>query len=186
MAMIIGNCQTEYIRKYMCQCKKFIDDYVFISLPMIHRINQNDENALKKNKYIFENCSLCITQIISENNEFSHFLSTDNVLKLIGNKTKIIKIPVLYFDVYYPQTIHQRKSLETLKSVGILSFPYGDCILDELSQKYSSEEIVEIVKYDNFFPRDFLNRFLEERIESLQEKGKRMRHYDIGLYFSKL
>lgn len=125
IAMVIGNCQTEYIRKYMCQSPNFTEGYIFLKIPMIHRINQNDQSVLEKNKYIFEKCSLCITQIIAENNEFSRFLSTSNVLQLVGNKTKVIKIPVLYFDNYYPQTIHQRKTLETLKNVGIFSFLYG-------------------------------------------------------------
>lgn len=170
IAIIIGNCQTEYIRKYMCQSKEFIEDYIFINIPMIHMISSKDESILRENRYIFERCDLCITQIISDDNEFSHFLSTSHVKRLLGNNTQIVKLPVLYFDIYFPQTIHQRKPLETLKKVGILSFPYGDCILDELSLRHSPEEIVEIVKFDNLFSRRFLKRFFEERIEKLREK----------------
>ena len=173
LVIIIGNCQTEYIRKYMCQSKKFTSDYLFVKIPMIHLLSRSDELILKENSDIFEKCDLCITQIISDDNGFSRFLSTSNVYKLLGKNTKIVKIPVLYFDIYFPQTIHQKKTIESLRKVGILSFPYGDCILDDLSQRYCSNEIVEIVKDENFFSKEFLNRFFEERIESLRKKEEK-------------
>lgn len=172
IAIIVGNCQTEYIQKYMCQSKKFISEYIFVKIPMIHMMDSEREMVLKQNQYIFKKCSLFLTQIISENNGFSKFLSTENICNLLGNTTKVVKIPVLYFDIYFPQTIHQRKEIQELKEVGILSFPYGDCILDDLSTRYSSGEIVEIVKDEQLFSKTFLSNFREYRINQLKEKEK--------------
>lgn len=173
IAIVIGNCQTEYIQKFMRGSCKFMQHYLFIKIPMIHMINSEKEQILKEHQFIFQKCSLCITQEISNNNGFSEFLCTENLCKIMDRNTQIVKIPILYFDIYYPQTVHQYNPIEILKEVGVLSFPYGDCILDELAKRYTSSEIVEIVRIENFFSSDFLENFRKDRIKKLKEREKR-------------
>jgi hypothetical protein len=169
-ALIIGNCQTAGIKKIMCSSPTFMEEYIVIDVPMIHLITESEKEILEKCKFVFNNLSLLITQIISENNSFFDFFCTENIRKIIGDNTKLVLIPTLYFDIYFPQTIHQSVVISELEEVGILTFPYGDCIINELSEKYTVKDIVEIIKSDNFFTAQFLKIFFDYRIETLKER----------------
>lgn len=168
--LIIGNCQTESIKRIMKSSKAFMQEFIILNIPMIHMVTEEQVNVLKKCKHIFANLNLCITQKISFNNAFSDFYSTENIKKIIGKDTKLVLIPTIFFDIYFPQTIHQEYQNEDLKQVGILSFPYGDCILNELGKKYKKDDILEITKSDRLFSENFLKWFYKYRIEQLKER----------------
>lgn len=168
--IVIGNCQIANIKKLMKGSNEFLKDYIFVDIPAIHMLKLEEENLLKENCFIFEMASLVITQYISENNAFSEFLSTKSVRNMVGKGTKVVVIPTLYFDIYFPQTIHQKCKNRILEDVKILSFPYGDFVLDELSDKYSAVDVVKIVKDIDIFSYDFLSWFYEYRIKELLKR----------------
>ena len=111
-----------------------------------------------------------ITQNINKNNSIFPFYATENIRCLADGHGQIIVIPVLYFDLYFPQTIHQNDANSLLSEVGILSFPYGDCILNELSKRYSVDDIIKIVCLDNLFSAKFLQWIYDTRLMEMQNR----------------
>lgn len=167
-SILIGNCQISAVRQILLSSRQFRENYFILDIPPVHVITQNEMEIIEKYKFIFTECSLCVTQYINFDNNFSQFFATENIRRLVNYHSRLIVIPVLYFDLYFPQTIHQKQSNSLLSEVGVLSFPYGDCILDELSKKYSIEDIVKIVCLKDFFPDKLLRWIYDTRLEEMQ------------------
>lgn len=177
--ILIGNCQISSINKILLSSRQFRENYFILDVPPIHMITQQEMDILEKCKFIFQECSLFITQYINSDNRFFPFYATDNIQKLANFNSRVIVLPVLYFDLYFPQTIHQNEENSLLSEAGVLSFPYGDCILNELSKKYSVEEIVKIVQLDHFFSDQLLQWIYDTRLEAMKEKDSL---YDVKIY----
>ncbi len=172
-ALLIGNCQIVNIKRMLLSSKSFQSQYIIIDIPPIYTITEELAEIIESNQYVFENCSLCVTQYIHENNGYIPFLSTDNIKTVVNKSCNILIIPTLYCDLYFPQTVHQDKGNRLLKEVGVTVFPYGDCILNELTKKYSVKEIQEIVKWDNLFPASLLQwHYQTSRAEMLEREKK--------------
>ena len=168
--ILIGNCQISAIKKMLFTSKQFRETYFILDIPPIHMISQREMSIIEKCDFIFRKCSLYITQYINSDNGFFSFYATENMRQLANRHSQFIVIPVLYFDLYFPQTIHQKRRDCLLSEVGVLSFPYGDCILEELSRKYSVEDIVRIVCLEHFFSDRFLQWMYDTRLEEMQNR----------------
>lgn len=168
-ALIIGNCQTSIIKSCMLGSRRFEKEYVFIDIPLVHMLTEHDIDVLQKCKFIFKESSLIITQHISD--KAGKILSTDKILEMKGKRSKIVYIPKLWFDLYYPQTIHQYRKAEIAQ--GIYAFPYGDFVIDELIQKYDEKDTVKIIKNTNIFTKKFLNDLYNYRIANIEEREKK-------------
>lgn len=172
-AILIGNCQIVNIRKMLLSSKRFQSQYIIIDIPPIYMIADTLIEMIEDSQYIFENCSLYVTQYIHRDNGYISFLSTENIKMLMNKSCRMLIVPTLYFDLYFPQTVHQDKENKFLKEVGITVFPYGDCILNELSKKYSVEEIQEIVKWDNLFSVRLLRWHFQTSLAEMLEREKK-------------
>ena len=172
-AVLIGNCQITNIKKMLLSSITFQSQYLIIDIPPVYLLNKSLAKIIESNSFIFENCSLCITQYINTNNGYTPFLGTENIKTVINKNSIILIIPTLYCDLYFPQTVHQDKRNEVLRAVNITVFPYGDCILNELAKKYSVEEIQEIVKWDNLFSERLLRWHYQSAIEEMLEREKK-------------
>ncbi len=167
--VIIGNCQTQMIKKMLFASNAFKKDYILIDIPPIYECDDTMVGLFEQVE-LFKTVSLILSQNISKNNGYTDLLSTEIVKKQRGEKTKIVIIPTLYFDVYFPQTIHQSCSNYFLKEVGITSYPYGDWLLDELSKKYQYQDVCEIVEIDNLFDKTLMGRIKEYRFAELKHR----------------
>lgn len=168
--ILIGNCQMSAVKKILLSSRMFRTEYFLLDIPLIHMITQEQMDIMERCIFIFTECSLCITQNIDKNNSFCSFYATENIRRLFNAQRQLIVIPVLYFDLYFPQTIHQNAANTLLSEVGILSFPYGDCILNELSKKYSVEDIIKIVCLDNLFSAKLLQWIYDTRLKEMQDR----------------
>lgn len=162
-SLVVGNCQTPTIRKILLSSRQFCSQYLMAVVPEIFALTEKDKDILKNNIYFLEKCSLLITQPISENNSFFPLYATNVLKSYVQTKGRVLVIPVLYFDLYFPQTVHQERHNILLEG-HLHAFPYADCILNELAQRYSVQEVAEIVHMDNLFSKQFLEWFTQTRI----------------------
>lgn len=176
--VLVGPCQLPVIKRMLLSSNQFKKNYFILDIPLIHMITQHQKAIVEKCPFIFKECSLCITQYITPSNSFFAFYATENIRSLVNSCCQFVVLPVLYFDLYFPQTIHQNAENSLLSEVGVLSFPYGDCILNELSKKYSVEDIVKIVQMDNLFSDKLLQWIYDTRLE---EMHNRERLYDVKM-----
>lgn len=177
--VLVGPCQLPVIKRMLLSSNQFRQKYFILDIPLIHMLTQKQKEIIEQCQFIFTECSLCITQYITSNNAFFAFYATENIRRLVNPNIQVIVLPVLFFDLYFPQTIHQNDENSLLSEVGVLSFPYADCILNELSRKYSAEDIVKIVKMDNLFSDKLLQWMYDTRLEEMR---KRENLYDVKMY----
>lgn len=168
--LLVGNCQIENVGKLLMSSRQISGEYIWVKIPPIHLLTGEEEIILNKSEFLFDACELCITQTISREH-FSKFLTTENIKRLIPEE-KLIIIPVLFCDLYFPQTVHRREMDDMQKAFGLLSFPYGDCIIDELVKKYPPRAVNEIVQLDNLFSKEFLAWHFESRWKDMQERER--------------
>lgn len=169
-AVLIGNCQIINIKRMLLGSKDFQAQYIMIDIPPVYAITESMAESIEASRYVFEDCSLFVTQHISRNNGYISFLSTDNIKSLMRENAHMVVIPTLYCDLYFPQTVHQNKRNELLKEVGVTVFPYGDFILNELAEKYSIDEIQRIVKWDNLFSVRLLQWHFRTAVTQMLER----------------
>ncbi len=172
-AILIGNCQIINIKRMLLSSKSFQSQYVIIDIPPIYMITEEQTGIIESNQYVFEECNLYVTQYININNGYIPFFGTDNIKAVMNKNCKMLIIPTLYCDLYFPQTMHQDKKNEILSEVNINAFPYADCILDELNKKYSVEEIQEIIKWENLFPVKLLQWHYKTGRAEMQERERK-------------
>lgn len=133
IAFINGNCQVSRIKQYLKQNRMFNENYVFLDIPAIHMLQKDEVEILLRNKEILKKIKLFITQNISINNTFDCRLSNEYLINLMPDDVQYIRIPNLFFDIYFPQG---GKEQDVNKEAYLrYMFPYNDVIIDELSKK---------------------------------------------------
>lgn len=175
IAFINGNCQVSRIKQYLKQNKMFSDNYVFLDIPAIHILQQNEVEMLMRHKEIFKKIELFITQNISFHNAFDYRLSNEYLIHLMSKNVQYVRIPNLFFDVYFPQG---GKEQDVMKDSYVrYMFPYNDAIIDELSEKkgftgggYTVDEITQIINLEELFTPNFLEWVVEYRMKQLKER----------------
>lgn len=130
MAVINGNCQTSRIKMYLKQNREFSKEYVFLDMPALHMMENDQIELLMQNKNILKNVRLFISQNISLNNAFDYRLSNEYLIKLMSDQVNYIKIANLFWDIYFPQSGKEQdpEREEFVRNI----FPYNDHIIDEL------------------------------------------------------
>lgn len=171
---IHGNCQINVIKRFLKHAPDFHSKYIFLKVPPI---NENREkNLLFENMKHLTGLKLLLTQCISANNGYDCRFATENMIGMmreIAPNLKIIKIPNLFFDVYFPQGGHMPNRHNVLvNELGAGVFPYPDLILDDLSKRYSGYEIKEIVTYMGLFDKTFLVNYVSYRLSELEVRER--------------
>lgn len=175
LALINGNCQISRIKMFLQQNKEFNKEFVFLDIPPIYELSQNGIDLLMKNKDVFKKIKLFISQNISLNNKFNYCISNKNLIGLMDKAVQYIRIPTLFFDIYFPQG---GKQLDPRKEAFARTlFPYSDAIIDDMANKkgfkgegYSADEIIEAINMENFFSKDFLEWVIQYRLEQLRKR----------------
>lgn len=167
--LLIGNCQIENLGKLLMSSPVMSENYGYISIPPVHLLNKDAEMILNMSKFLFQKCELCVSQpVFSE--QYPPILLIENIRKIMNKKGRLVIIPALYCDLYFPQTVH-RKEMEYMQDVfGMLSFPYGDCIVNELVKSYTLHEVFEIVQMDNLFSERFLRWHFASYVKTMEER----------------
>ena len=92
IAVAYGNCHMLWIKKALTLSKAFSSIYGFYPLDAI--CSYKECGGIKSN--VFEKCDLFIHQCIWEKNEYGSEFSSNNFIKKIPSKCKIIGVPNLY------------------------------------------------------------------------------------------
>ena len=127
IAIIFGNCQTEKLQNFLLNNYFFAKKYFAIKLPLIFTYNDKSLGYFQENFWSL--CDLFISQRISNNNHFSPILATQKIPSLLPENAKIIWIPNVYFDGYFPQQKRNLHNVDKEKQWGG-RFPYGDKFVD--------------------------------------------------------
>ena len=75
-------------------------------------------------------CDLLISQHVKDDNRFSPLLATKKLSEKISGHAKIVWIPNVYFDGYFPQLTKNLRNVDCDKHQSG-RFPYGDKHVDE-------------------------------------------------------
>lgn len=172
IAILHGNCQIGIITQFLLQNPKFYNKYIIFELPPIYLFASDDLDAFLLQEDLLLGCRLLITQDISDNNAYDFRLST-NYFKSIMIRSKVVMIPNLYFDVYFPQAGVNRSNVlvNEFGIDGMGAFQYGDEILADLAKRFhNSADIIEIIKMDNLLTVELLNQLLQERVNDLRQR----------------
>lgn len=175
LALINGNCQTGRIKMFLQQNKEFNKEFVFLDIPFIHELSQNEIDLLMQNKDVFKKIKLFISQNISLSNAFDYRFSNEYLIGLMDKAVQYIRIPTLFFDIYFPQGGRQPDSEK--EAYARTLFPYRDAVIDDLANKkgfqgegYTADEIIEAINMENFFSKNFLEDVIRYRLEQLRKR----------------
>ena len=153
-----GSCQLEAICKVI---KLYVNKDVETEL-ILNWIYILNHESLPESIY---NCDIFIYQPYNGANEYN----TDFILKKIHNKTKLISVPFISTNIYWPDIITDIRNNQTkTKDSPYGLFPQQSCILskyntlDEALNNYSSDY------YDNEFMKLHINKDFEKmsKVES--------------------
>jgi len=171
VVLIHGNCQTWWVKFYLKTNKEFTDKYIILSTPRICS-KTCLQNFIELNEFnLFNYVDLFITQQISDKNRFALELSTNSIISLLRPDCQIVKISNLYFSGYFPQS----KSCEILILSDLIEsekgiFPFGDSNIDKfLSMGYKTEEIISMLKNEDFYTKEFLEERAKNEIETFRK-----------------
>lgn len=129
VAIIWGNCQTGKLQRFLMNNYIFAQNYLVVQIPAVcEYLNEERANLFLENFWSL--CDLLISQRISNNNRFSAKVATQNLPARLPENTKIIWIPNIYFDGYFPQYCKNLRNVdEHIHQSG--RFPMDDKYIDK-------------------------------------------------------
>ena len=102
VAIIYGNCQTAKLQNFFMNNYTFVQEYLLLQIPTVCEY-LSDERANLFLENFWSLCDLLISQRVSNNNKYSLKVATQILPTRLPEDTKIIWIPNVYFDGYFPQ-----------------------------------------------------------------------------------
>ena len=129
IAIIWGNCQTERLHQFFIRNATFCEKYLILRIPAVYEYYTEEKiNLFQENFWSL--CDLFISQRVSKDNRFSSKIATQNLPARLPEDTKIIWIPNIYFDGYFPQYKNNLRNADTqIHKAG--RFPHGDKYIDK-------------------------------------------------------
>ena len=167
--LVNGNCQTTPIKKYLLSSPAFRENFMLIDSFAICTFKGENVDELL-------NCvDYAITQPISTTNKFTPKLSTEYIREHMCNPDNLVVIPNLTFMGYYPQ-YGENISISFASPV----IRYGDKEINALSKGKSFAEIYRIISNEDFYSREFLDKFFNDQVElfKIREESADIKMYD--------
>lgn len=128
IAIIFGNCQTGKLQKFLLNNKIFIEKYFVIQIPLVFDY-LTDKNVGYFQENFWSLCDLFISQKIKTENAYTPLIASRRIASLLPEDAKIIWIPNIYFDGYFPQYVKNLRNLDTDKHPRG-RFSYADKFVD--------------------------------------------------------
>ncbi len=128
IAIIYGNCQVGKLKRFLLNHKIFTEKYFTVKIPEVcNYLNDTLIGYFQENFWSF--CDLLISQRVKKDNRFSPFVATQDLPSRLPESAKIIWIPNVYFDGYFPQNIsNEHNTGQNIHQSGF--FPSGDKYVD--------------------------------------------------------
>lgn len=172
IAVIHGNCHTGVIKKYLENSKLFSNKYFIIQIPPIHKF----KNACIDER-ILENCDLFIYQYSPIDNKFGYQLSSEYILDLLSNKCICINIPNLRCkgsNFLFPQIINNSNINSLNDNIAYRHFPFSDDNIDSMIEENKSiKEIINLLKSESFYSKNYILEHFDKNLGVLKEKDKK-------------
>lgn len=175
-----GNCQTVAIRYYLKRVKEFTDNYWIFSMPWFWIEKNTDKYNILIDLDIYKFADVFVTQQIKENNAFGSNISTHNLIGKLDEKCRVIVIPNVYSQVYYPQSGKIAADDKLINRQGLKLFKdfFDVNIYNMVRNGEKTEDILDKICDVDFYTYDEIrNRFERE----IQENAKREESCDIKI-----
>lgn len=163
---INGNCQTGLLCKYLLANQTFNSRYLYMELPRVCQVNASVEKLYD----IALLCAdLCLSQSISMTNRFSAKLSTQYIREHLRSDARLIIIPKLHFQGYFPQFKSVQDDAVMLGKTPV--FAYGDKYIDELLERGECcENIIKKILDPDFLSAEKINQFFNEQLTAYMDE----------------
>ena len=110
---------------------------------------------------------LIIIQPISDNYNNYHKYSTKSFLENIKKECIVIMFPSIYYNIYYPNLIH-----DEIKSINIVVHDINIIkkFINSKNKETFVNECINMIKYSNFYSKEFIINNIENTINNLLKK----------------
>ena len=130
LAIVWGNCQTAKLKNFLLNNVAFSEEYLALDIPNLSNAELVRQFAGHFKESFWSCCDLLISQRVKNDNKFNSALATQNLPSLLPESAKIIWIPNIFFDGYFPQRTTNHRNVDTDKPGGG-RFPHGDKYVDD-------------------------------------------------------
>ena len=127
MAISFGNCQADRTMNFLINNRVFAKEYFFLTLPAVFEYQEHQ--VPMHQEQFWSLCDLLISQRVNNDNKFNAMLATQKLPQWLPEKSKIIWVPNIYFDGYFPQYAHNERNFEFDKD-GRVPFLHADIYVD--------------------------------------------------------
>lgn len=101
--MIHGNCHTHVMNYYLKHNNYIKKNYFLCKMPQLWNSGHVSSYQKMYDIGFWGYIDVFVTQIIDINNRFTKLIATQEILPLLNEQCKVIKITNPYLDAYYPQ-----------------------------------------------------------------------------------
>ena len=179
--VIFGNCQTRQLLTFLISNPTFYKNYFFIQIPEVCRYNEKSLPYSQESFWAVTD--LFISQRVGKGNRFSPLLATDNLSSKLSENAKIVWIPNVYFDGYFPQHKQDSNYLQNARDIGKPLPPSGnrmngDKYVDKFLTKIiggggiTISEFTEYIKKQDFISEKEVLEGVEKSFEELRKREK--------------
>ena len=170
--LLYGNCQTIFLVRMLLRHIHFSRDFFLIEVPAVHLLDETDFDLIFGEGQLFQLIDLFIAQQVKES-EFRVAPPSATITKLLKFGTKIVWIPNIYFDGYFPQVA--KKRIPKIEGK-ILSeqFPYPDHFVDKImfesKMNPDVEKILDQISTPDFLSRKEIQLGIDESLAELKNR----------------
>ena len=161
---IIANCQGGTLIKFFNSNKYFLENYELIELKAIQTVTKEEIDNFYNTIHMLD---LIIIQPISDNFKNYHKYSTKSILANIKKKCVVIMFPSIYYNIYYPNLIH-----DNIKSINIIVHDINiiEKFINNKNKQTFVNECINMINDLNFYSKKFIINNIKTTINNLLKK----------------
>ena len=161
---IIANCQGGSLRQFLNSNKYFLENYELIELKAIQTVTKEEIDNFYNTIHLLD---LIIIQPISDNYRNYHKYSTKSILAKIKKECVVIMFPSIYYDIYYPNLIH-----DNIKSINIIVHDINIIkkFINSKNKQTFVNECINMINDLNFYSKTFIINNIKTTINNLLKK----------------
>lgn len=189
-AIIFGNCQTLVPAFFLPDNSTFSKEYFLIRIPTVCEFKPGEKTERFQENF-WSTCDLLISQRVKKDNKFAPEVATRNLPARLPEDTKIIWIPNVYFDGYFPQRTKNFRNVDLDKHIDG-KFPHGDKYVDAFMTVggRSIAELTEFLREQKFISEGEVKNCVERSFDELKKhewacdiRDKILKEYEANRFF---
>lgn len=164
LCLIYANCQRDLIKAHLELSSEFMANYEFVSIPYHFKAVQT--NFIIPNEIIAKT-GLFIYQPIADTYGQQ---STASIISRLPVNCQKISFPYIYFKGYHPQFTKLESNNLQQRFINDGSNLNDTNIISLVKQGYKNEEILRLIRDENFYTSEFLQQNLNHTFQELAER----------------